>query len=565
MRHSIKKRLVVLAVIIVVAFTSLMTVRIVDSLRSFTDLEQMAVNGRIGLREINRATMAFNRIRVDLRNYVIDSQNMDTYKNSVLGLINQLNGHVETLYNNAPDDSMKNEVIKLKDNIQVFYDVGGRILKAGEEGNFDQAEEILLTECLQIAEEIIMNIGSLSTMYETYTHTMLMNINTLSDRSVFASAMAAGPGILMFVLLVLYISKALVNPVVKMSAEVKKLSQGELNFNAKTVKAKYEAGTLWNNLLESISRTREVVVSILDITSTLDVAMKGIKDTSSQTAEGAANIAETSQKIVLMVDEAKRLISQSVIDMGESYAKVNETKVILSDMKNDADGLNRVTSESAGKIVTTVEQMKTSQSKSSQLSEISDRLFANSEKIQAITNTISQVSAQINLLALNASIEAARAGEAGRGFAVVAGEVRKLAEQTAASITEIKTITNQFAEEIHVVQEVSKENSTEMSRSMRMISETKVLVEENARFSEDIKKISDNLLETFDKLAKTTDKTGWSINSIDEMTNKILNSISEFAATTQQQMAASQEMASTVETVESKVNKLTEDVSYFKV
>jgi len=150
----------------------------------------------------------------------------------------------------------------------------------------------------------------------------------------------------------------------------------------------------------------------------------------------------------------------------EQAASVEQISASIEDMngtvKHNAD-LIREGQESSNTITRLIDQSK---GVFTDLMNAIQGISENSKRISDIVVTVNEVAFHTNLLALNASVEAARAGEHGKGFAVVAGEVRSLAQRSAAAANEIKSLIVGTVDGIRNGDEMMKRTSTSLEELM---------------------------------------------------------------------------------------------------
>ncbi|MEY9096662.1 methyl-accepting chemotaxis protein [Paenibacillus sp. RC84] len=159
-----------------------------------------------------------------------------------------------------------------------------------------------------------------------------------------------------------------------------------------------------------------------------------------------------------------------------------------------------------------------------------DTLKQSTSSIRKILDVLTKITAQTNILSLNASIEAARAGAAGKGFMVVAGEIRNLADQSRESIVNVAQITEEIQREMDATVEA-------LSAAYPLFREQTESVKEANQMFSSVKNEMDNLLIQLDEVST-------SINDLNESQMTLADAMANVSAVAEQSSATSEEVAS---------------------
>lgn len=369
--------------------------------------------------------------------------------------------------------------------------------------------------------EWLAHINEFITLEETENINLTKNLRNAVDAFKFILLVLVGASIVFGVLIALYITNSLLKSLGgephAASRVVRRIANGNLS---ERVTFRGE-GSMLAQISAMQAKLKDIIQAVMESSSRINESAHKVAKASNDAQRASIVQTQSSSAITAKIHEINDAISEV-----STAAKLSEQNA-LKNVELSLEGV-KVVNTTAQEIGKMTELINNSAANMRDLKQ-------QSIEISASASLIAEIADQTNLLALNAAIEAARAGEHGRGFAVVADEVRRLAERTAGSTSEISKIIQSIqngietsVESIEVIVPQIEKGQGLISNSVSLLSQIQVQAQDSLTKAKEVAHSSIQQEEMMDVIAKDMQniadlsvRTGQSLQNTNETIHRL--------------------------------------------
>ncbi|MEK3777750.1 methyl-accepting chemotaxis protein [Paenibacillus sp. FSL K6-4396] len=547
--------LLLLVAITVITYTQFIAVE-----KTYTEL----INDRTSkLLLIKNMSIDLKSQQIALRNYILEdnAENEQAFNKAYEDYI-ALN---EELKSTVSSSKMKDYLSRSDEAMSQYYELAQQIMTLTRQGNNSEISRLLKDTAPSLISEFEGIVEGMETHQQDAMNSGVVEANLQIVQVLRWIAIIGVASLLIGALVAYVIGRMISLPVAAVAQSASRIAAGDLTGEPIVVRNKDEIGDLAQAFNIMSANLRTLIHQVGDSAERVAASSEELTASTEQTATATEQVAITMGEIATGMDTQVRMASDGFQTMNELTTGFQQVTENTLHMSEEATKVSVKTISGSESVQSAIGQMNSIQGTVSNLSVVIQELSRHSQDIVKMVDSISEISAQTNLLSLNAAIEAARAGEQGRGFQVVATEVRKLSEQSALSANQIVPLVASIEKGMRNAAESMVAVSAEVQEGIALVHQAGATFDEIREAVGSVAGQTQEVSASIEQMSTGVEQINRSMKTIMEVTETGAAGTEEVSASSEEQLSAMQEIASAANDLSLMAEQLQQTVSRFKV